>query len=402
MQNKFNFTKATLDGLPIPSAGHREIYHDAKVPGLQLRVTTAGSKTFSVFKRIKGSQPERVTLGRYPAMTIEQARIQATKIIAAIESGSNPAQAKRAHKAELTFDDLFNEFVERHAKLRKRTWKDDVVRYELHIKPRLGKKKLSQITRADVADVHSALTKAGHSTNANRILALVSVVFNKGITWGRVEANPAFRVEKNPEWQRDRFLQVDELPKFFEAVLEEPNTTLRDFFLMAIFTGARRSNVLAMQWDQVNVEERIWRIPRTKNGTPQNVTLSPEAMMVLESRRKQDDSTFVFPGPGKAGHLTDPKKGWKRVLEKTGFGDLRIHDLRRTMGSWQARTGASLLVIGKSLNHLSSQSTAIYARLDLDPVREAVNTANSAIRESGRIDLANMKMVDQEERRAAA
>lgn len=79
------------------------------------------------------------------------------------------------------------------------------------------------------------------------------------------------------------------------------------------------------------------------------------------------------------GHIVEPKKAWKRVLERAGIDDLRIHDLRRTLGSWQAKTGASLTIVGKSLNHKSPSTTAIYARLDLDPVRESVDRATGAI-----------------------
>ncbi len=93
--------------------------------------------------------------------------------------------------------------------------------------------------------------------------------------------------------------------------------------------------------------------------------------------------TFVFPGNGSSGHLIEPTKGWKRILERAGVDDLRIHDLRRTLGSWQAKTGASLVTIGKSLNHKNQNTTAIYARLDLDPVRESVNAATSAIMVAG-------------------
>jgi len=109
------------------------------------------------------------------------------------------------------------------------------------------------------------------------------------------------------------------------------------------------------------------------------VALSPEAIEILQNRKPSDGAIFVFPGSGKAGHLMEPKKGWKRILERAGIDNLRIHDLRRTLGSWQAKTGASLAIIGKSLNHKNQNTTAIYARLDLDPVRDSVNKATSAM-----------------------
>ncbi len=379
--NTFNFTKASLDAMPTPAPGHRAVYHDATAKGLQVRVSSTGVRTFSVRRRIKGGEVERVTLGRYPEMSIEQARRQASEINAAIEGGANPAEAKRAHKGELTFAELFQQYMERHAKAHKRTWGGDEQRYKQYLEQSLGKKKLSAIDRQSIATIHANITRAGRPAVANRVLAVVSSVYGRAIEWGLVENNPARGIRRNKEHSRDRFLQSDELPRFFTAVADEPNPTIRGYFLLSLLTGARRSNVLAMRWQDLNLAEGIWRIPETKNGTPQNVTLSPEAVAILTERKAAagTDAVYVFPSHGKSGHLMEPKKGWKRILERAGLDDLRIHDLRRTLGSWQAKTGASLAIIGKSLNHKSTQTTAIYARLDLDPVRQSVNTATSAM-----------------------
>ena len=206
-------------------------------------------------------------------------------------------------------------------------------------------------------------------------------MFNKAINEWRIwkGENPAHGITKFPEQSRERFLQSDELPKFFQAVAQEENKTIRDYVLMSLLTGARRSNVLAMRWADINFERMEWRIPMTKNGEPQTITLSSEAIEVLHNRKPLDGAEYVFTGNGKSGHLEEPKKGWKRILERAGIDNLRIHDLRRTLGSWQAKTGASLAIIGKSLNHKNQNTTAIYARLDLDPVRDSVNKATSAM-----------------------
>lgn len=381
MGKRLKFTKLALDALSLPDPGERAVVSDEKATGLQLRFTSNGVKTFSVFRRIKGGQPERVTLGRYPDMTIEQARRKAAEVNAAIEGGANPAAAKRAHKAELTFGDLVREYIERHAKLRKRTCGDDEQRFRQYLEKPLAAKKLSAITRQTIAAIHSAITRAGHPAVANRVLALVSSVYGRAVEWGLTETNPAKGIRRNPEKNRDRFLQSDEMPHFFAALAQEPNPTIRDYFLLSLLTGARRSNVLSMRWSEVNLADAVWRIPMTKNGTPQHVTLTPEAVQILAARKEAAEprEVFVFPGQGKTKHLAEPKKGWLRVLEQAGLSDLRIHDLRRTLGSWQAKTGASLAIIGKSLNHKSQQTTAIYARLDLDPVRQSVERATAAI-----------------------
>ncbi|HMW40546.1 MAG TPA: tyrosine-type recombinase/integrase [Saprospiraceae bacterium] len=382
MAEKFNFTKAEIDSLPLPMNGKRDTYQDTKVSGLHLRISSTGIKTFSVFKRIKGGNPERITLGRYPDMTIDQARRKTMEINLAIADGRNPAEAKRKLKSELLFGELFEEYLERHSKPKKKTWTEDLDKYRNHIEKPLGKRKLSEIDRAAISLIHSNVTKAGYPIAANRILALISSVFGWAISAGLWENNPAIGIRRNKEKSRDRFIQSDELPRFFQALSEETNGTVRDYILISLLTGARRSNVCSMKWQDINFERAEWRIEATKNDTPQTVTLSPEAIEVLQNR-KSDDSEFVFPGSGKSGHLQEPRKGWERILKSAGIKDLRLHDLRRTLGSWQAKTGASLAIIGKSLNHKNQNTTAIYARLDLDPVRDSVNTATSAMLAAG-------------------
>jgi integrase len=123
---------------------------------------------------------------------------------------------------------------------------------------------------------------------------------------------------------------------------------------------------MAMRWSEIDFKETTWRIQETKNGTPQTVPLTGAVLEILQERRRNTSSFFVFPGPGKTGHLVEPKTAWKRICTAAGISGVRIHDLRRTMGSWQAKTGASLPIIGKSLNHKNASTTSIYARLDLD------------------------------------
>lgn len=361
-------------------------YQDAKTPGLKIRMTSNNAKTFSVFKRVKGGVPQRFTLGRFPEMSIEQARRQAAVILAEIAEGGNPAEVKRALKGEFTFADLFDLYLKRHAKVHKKTGKEDEQRYKQYLEKTLGKKKLSAITKEEITTLHSKITSDGHPTVANRVLALLSVVFNRGIEWSITTTNPCYKIRRNKEVSRDRFIQQDELPRFFTALNAEPNPTIRDYIWLSLLTGARQANVLSMQWSEISLADGVWRIPMTKNGTPQNIPLPKPAIELLKARRKilDKDDVFVFPGNGATGHLVEPKKAWAKILERAKITNLRVHDLRRTMGSWQAKTGASLSIIGKSLNHKSTQTTAIYARLDMDPVRDSMNTATTAMLKAGR------------------
>ncbi len=181
--------------------------------------------------------------------------------------------------------------------------------------------------------------------------------------------------------RRERFLNADELRRFLDA-LESETALFHDFFMLLLLTGARRGNVQAMRFDELNLELRTWRISTTKNHEPLTVHLPEQAVEILKQRqRERDGNPWVFPGGKKnqQSHLKEPKSAWDRVCKRAKLSDVRIHDLRRTMGSWQAASGTSLHIIGKSLGHKTAAATRIYARLDLEPVRQAVDIAVAAM-----------------------
>lgn len=259
-----------------------------------------------------------------------------------------------------------------------------------------------QIEFLDVRTLHAKIGQENGKYGANRMLSLLGTMFQKAMDADDVNfegPNPARGITRFDEKSRERFLQADELPAFFDALNEEPNPTIRDFFLVAILTGARRSNVLAMRWEEINLDRATWTIPETKSGDSQIIHLSGEAVRILRERRETEEakarqketpiSPWVFPSSRRTsqkGHLGDPAKAWDRIRERSGLHDVRIHDLRRTLGSWQAATGASLPVIGKSLGHKNQSTTAIYARLDLDPVKVSVDTATAAMMAAAKPD----------------
>jgi len=191
-------------------------------------------------------------------------------------------------------------------------------------------------------------------------------------------ANPCSRVVMFPEHSRERFLMPDELKKFHEAVMEK-TPLWRDFIFMLLFTGQRRNNVGQMQWKDIDMTRGLWCVAgeKMKNGSPLVVVLSTQAMEILNSRITAPDKreNWVFPSVRGSGPVVDPTKAWERIQKRSGLVDVQMHDLRRTLGSWQALTGTSLQIIGKTLGHKSTQSTEIYARLTTDPVREAVEKA---------------------------
>jgi integrase len=376
---KFHFTKAAINALPAPATG-RAIYRDDQQTGLQLSVFPTGKKSFVLVTKA-GGKAVHTTLGQWPEVTVAVAREMASKARYDVRQGRNP---KARSTAVMKFGALFERYIEGHAKPYKKSWRQDIDNHRLYLSA-LDGRPIDKITRHDVARWHQRVTADHGDYTANRALALLSCCFTfASDILGVAVTNPCKGVRRNKEQHRRRFLSAAELPRFLSA-LNEPQTPelWRDFFLMALFTGARRGNLQSMQWAHIDMQSALWSIPHAeaKADEQMDVPLVDPAMEILERRAPLREVTrYVFPSPRKPdGHVTEPKMVWKNILARAGIEDLRIHDLRRTHGSWQAAGGASLHIIGTTLGHRNHSTTEIYSQLDLDPVRASMTSAVSAM-----------------------
>ncbi|HMZ56229.1 MAG TPA: site-specific integrase [Nitrospira sp.] len=230
------------------------------------------------------------------------------------------------------------------------------------------------------------------------MLELLRAIFNRLKKMGLISLeNPAAGVEKFREQKRDRFLQADEIPRFFAALSEVEGEATRDALLLLLLTGARRSNVLAMRWEDLDLTLGRWRVPseHSKNGDVLVVPLTSATLEILKRRQQGASGEYVFPSDSKTGYITPPKGAWQRLLKRADLTGVRLHDLRRSLASWMVIEGASLVVTGGALGHKDPQSTAIYARLSVDPVKHAMEKAQAAIfglaQEGARLDAASGK-----------
>lgn len=395
MGERFNFTKAAVEALPPPEKRTR--YHDhggrSSVPGLTLMAWPTGGKVYYFYRKFEG-KPIDLKIGSASDLTPEQARDKAKVYAAATSDGRDPRLLSVKPKAEWAFRDLFAWWLEDCAKPRRKSWREDQDVFRRYLAPIAGLP-LSKVTKAELRRLHAELgAKVGQRT-ANKTLELVRAVFNAGIRHDHYDhANPALAVEMYELQSRDRRLMPGEMVAFFQALGEEANEDIRDYILMSLLTGARQMNVLAARWCDIDLTARVWRIPgaAAKGGRPILLPLEAGELELLERRRaRHGKGEWVFPGRAgsKHGHLIEPKSGWARILRRANeirtaadeppLSDLRLHDLRRTLGSNMVDTGASLPIIGRALGHQSQAATAIYARLALDPVREAKRAAHAAM-----------------------
>jgi integrase len=379
MADKINFGKRTIDALPLPGEG-RARYHDSGSRFLYLDIFPSGRKTFLYVRKLDGKM-KFLKIGDYPDMTPSEARAKADEQSRDVSKGEPLAAGKRAGK---TFLDLFNDYLENYLKPEKnrkgtRTWPEDLRVFKVYL-PALHKMPIKHLTPQIVRNLHKQLAKERGEFTSNRAIELIGRTFNYAIKQGAYILNPTTGLKKYTEKTRDRYLDEIEIGRFFKG-LSELDTVWQDFFKLALFVGARRANLQAMKWEDLDIERRIWTIQADefKTGERTEVILSDEACEILTRRLEKSKSEYVFPSHGKSGHIVEVKAAWKTLLEKSGIKDFHVHDLRRTFGSFQANTGASLQVIGKSLGHRSTDATEIYARLALAPVRESVEKATAAI-----------------------
>jgi integrase len=319
---------------------------------------------------------------------VEAARDACRKLLGAHASGVDVQAARQAARHEQTVEGLFGYWLDDAKSRGVKTWGEEEKRYERYLKT-WAKRKLSSLKKSDVQSLFARVTNENGRYAGNKLLGLVKAMFHKAPDMGYTGDNPTVGVKKHQEEKRDRFLHADELQGFFKALFSEPNETLRDVLLVALLTGARKGNVMAARWDEIDFTTGLWRIPTTKSGRPVVVPLVPIAVALLQHRREASNgSPWVFASNrGVSGHITEVKSAWKRIVTAAKLSNCRPHDLRRSLASHMAIAGTSLPTIGAMLGHSQPSTTAIYARLSNDPVRTAAESATASIMEAGGVKL---------------
>lgn len=395
--NARNLTEDGIRKVKPPATGRTYIY-DSTQPALAVCLTAAGSRTFYFAKRL-GGKYTRTPIGKVGEITVQQARDAAAAMLGdAVVRGVNPVKEKKQRRQQqarenVTLGQLWDYYLANHAKPHKKSWREDEKRYLRHL-AQWKDKPLDDIGQGDIERLHKKVGKDA-PYEANRLRALLHKIFSLAGRIGFSGPNPVHGIERFHEEQRERFLQADELPKFFAALekLRMESPVVADALEVALWTGARKGNVTSMRWEELSMQRAEWTIPgsKHKNGKPVTIHLPIPALAILQRRQQTaGDSAYVFPGRRRGKPLFDVYKPWKALLAASGLKNLRPHDLRRTMGSWETATGASMQVIGKSLGHKAgSQATAIYARMNIDPVKAAVNKAVEAMQAAATVTTTN-------------
>jgi integrase len=386
-------TKRTVDAA---APGEREYaIWDSEISGFGLRVYPTGRKAYCLRYRVgggRGGTARKPTIGTHGTITAEQARAIAKDWSAEIRRGGDPSATRTASRNAPLMADLFERYLEDHARPHKKasSVKDDEGLIRCLLLPAFRRRKVAEVTRADVDGFHKGLK--GTPYRANRALALLSKSFNLAEVWGwRPDgSNPCRHVRKYREEKRERFLSQQELARLGSAlaaaergeVTSPRGVTISPYAVAAtrllIFTGARRGEILGLRWEHVNFEAGRLELPDSKTGA-KFIYLPPAALQLLQELPRVEGNPHVIVGGKPGAALVNLREPWVAIRQAADLGDLRIHDLRHSFASVGAAGGMSLPIIGALLGHKETATTARYAHLSDDPLRSAANTIGSKI-----------------------
>jgi integrase len=324
----------------------------------------------------------RVTIGTHGSpWTPEMARAEARRVLALVAHGKDPAGAKAAAKAAPTIAEFAARFLAEHAEAKRKASTAAEYRRLLDriVLPALGKRKIADIKRADIAKLHHANRMASYQ--ANRTLAVLSKMMSLAEQWGlRPDGtNPCRHVERYSEKRRERFLSAGELARLGDVLAAYDGSPYYTAAIkLLIFTGARLGEILGLQWQWINFERGEARLPDSKTGA-KTLHLPPPALAVLAELPRVAGNLHVIVGGMPGAALVNLEKPWRAIRKAARLEDVRLHDLRHSFASIAASGGMGLPIIGKMLGHTQAQTTQRYAHLASDPVKAAAATVAGKI-----------------------
>ncbi|MBK8158730.1 MAG: tyrosine-type recombinase/integrase [Rhodospirillaceae bacterium] len=380
---KEKLTKRVVDALQ-PSE-RDQVVLDTDIKGFGVKVTPKGKKSYFLFYRTSAHIQRRPTIGEHGSITTEQARIIAREWKAEIAKGCDPSLDRKYHRQAPTMKELCQRFLTEHSVTRNKhgTYYNYDRLIERFVLPKLGQRKVIDISRDDITRLHTRLAETPYQ--ANRLLGLISKLMNMAEKWGYRNdgSNPCRHVEKFPEGKRERYLSSQEIKRLGQvlsddAAMKKELPSVSDAIKLLILTGCRMSEILTLKWEFIDLERHCLRLPDSKTGK-KTVPLPDEAEALLKDIKKRASSAYVIPGRLKDSHLVNLEKPWRRLRALAELEDVRLHDLRHTYASVAAGLGQSLHMIGRLLGHTQSQTTNRYAHLAADPVRQAADQVSDEI-----------------------
>lgn len=343
--------------------------------GLVLEVRVSGGRTWYLRYQDRHGAQRQHKIGRWEDIGWDQVRKTARKLRSEVTLGGDPLADKAAVKAVPTYAELAARHLA-HVATYQRSFETTEMYIRLHVLPRWGKVRVSDIVKSDVAQWLAEKTAEGLAlATVEKIRVIFGRSFSLAMEWDvpGVTRNPTQGIRRPPlNNARERYLNPAEAKRLQQAVAESRNTQLPYIVGLLLLTGARVSELLRAEWRHIDVERKAWLIPTSKTGKPRYVPLSQSAIDLLGKVPRFNGCPFVLPNPATRKPFTEIKHAWQRAREKALLPDLRIHDLRHSAASFMINAGVDLFAVGKVLGHASYQSSQRYSHLANDTLLAAV------------------------------
>jgi integrase len=332
---------------------------------------------------------KRVTIGRFPEINVEQARVIASDIAADYAKGIDVQEERQSKGAELTLGDLWDDYRENRARRIPGTYSPVLDhQWERYFK-KWESKKLSEISYNKARRMILAIRKKA-PFHANRIQRHGQAMFNHAKRELRWSGENPFEFALVSEKGRARKVRLEakDMPPFMKG-LDACSGSMKLLFLSSLYTGRRMGEVQAMRWVDVDLETGIWNLPTTKSGESQTAILPRALNKLLAKRQRNAKSLWVFPSPSKSGHVEEIKKAWAQVRDASGLHHLQARDLRRTLASWAQDVNVPIAAVQAQLGHADYSTTAKHytvisqtvQRVALDETVKSMIEAAGSIRE---------------------
>jgi integrase len=379
-------TKRVIDHFVYEKEGNKtDIRWDDEVRMFGVRIYPSGKKSFVLRYARANSRKTTTVIGQYGDFTLQQARDKARSMKVDIADGQDPIAIKQAQRTAVTMNELAIRYMDEHANVKKKpkSAQEDKRNLSLHVLPVLGSQAARELTRENISSLHNGLRDKPYL--ANRVLSLLSKMFNLAEMWGYREdgSNPCRHIQKFSEESRERFLSEEELTHLFSVLVNAEKTQAASKNAIAairllIHTGCRLDEIRTLKWEYVDLGNGQLNLPDSKTGA-KVVHLSEAAVQVLSRLIRVKNNPHVIVGKKEGASLVNLDKPWRKLKGLAGLDDVRIHDLRHTFASIAASKGYGLHVIGGLLGHKSTATTSRYAHLQTKTLKDAVETISSGI-----------------------
>lgn len=395
-------TKSAIDAAS-PRDGDYFLW-DSELKGFGIRIAKGGRKSYVCKYRTgngRKAPTRRMTIGAHGSpWTVDQARSEARKILGLAANGGDPAKEKQEEKKQITVAQLCDLYMENGVGMKKAsTVATDRGRIERHIKPLLGRKKVRDVTRADVKrflqDIAGGKTSVdiitglrgraivtGGKGTATRTVGLLGGIFSYAFDCGLIELNPVHGVRRYADKRGQRYLSRQELAALGKALADGEERDLNPQALailkLLVLTGARKGEIETLRWHEVDFDNGYLRLADSKTGQ-KAFPLNAGALEILSKIPRLEGSHYVFPAQRSDGYYEGTPKVWRIIRSMAGLGDVRMHDLRHSFASIAVSGGASLPIIGALLGHADSATTQRYAHLYDDPLKAAAEAVGDEI-----------------------